>query len=152
MNFHNFQVEFWPDNPAGTQLTISDQTSVQISHLESIWNFPTKTTSTPPIWCQFQHFPAIAYGSPQAHTHTHSMPKQKSIIRPQLHVFTISHQENILSHTQPTTNFSFPPILLALSPPILHLTHGLYQAAFAAPQVTLHFYYRLDPTSGSSPV
>ena len=34
-----------------------------------------------------------------------------------------------LPHTHPTTHINLPPSLLPLAPPLLHLTHGLYQAA-----------------------
>ena len=34
-----------------------------------------------------------------------------------------------LLHTHPTTHINHPPSLLPLSPPLLHFTHGIYQAA-----------------------
>ena len=147
--FHNFQAKVGPDAPVGIQPTTSNQTSVQISHLGSSWNFLTKMTSTSPSWGPFQNSQAITHGLPRAHTH--SQPEQNSITHPQLDAFTISHQENILPHTRTTTHLTFPPRLLTLAPLIIRLTHAIYQAAFAAPRVILYSYSRLDPTSGSSP-
>ena len=65
--------------------------------------------------------------------------------------FTKSHQKNSLPHTQPTTHHILSPSLLALDAPLLHITHGLYQAALAATRVTLYLYSILDTTSRSSP-
>ena len=149
MPFHNFQAKFYLGAPAGIQLTISDQTSVDISHLGSNWNFPTKTTSASPSSGPLQNFPEITHGLSRAHTHI--QPELNSITCPQLHTFTISQQDNILPLTQPSTHLTFPPRLLVLAPPRIHLTHGLYQAAIAAPRVTLYSYSRLDLTSGLSP-
>ena len=105
--------------------------------------------STSPSSGPFQNFQAITPQFPRAKNH--SQPKLISITRPELNAFAFSHKENIHPHTQPTTHLTFQPKLLPLTPPRLCLTHGLYQAIFAASWDTLYSYSRLDPTSGSSP-
>ena len=149
MHFHTLQAKVCPDAPAVIQPKISDQISVHISKLGSSSNFPTKMPSTSPSSGPFQNFQAITPQLPQAQTH--SQPKHNFITRPKLNAFMFSHQENIHPRTQPTTHLTFPPRLLPLTPYRLRLTHGLYQAVFAAPWVTMYLYSRLDPTSGSSP-
>ena len=123
---------FGPNFLVGSQLKLSNQNSFNVTKLRSIQKFPSNHPSVAPILDPF---------TTQSQFH-HT---------PHAQCFAFSHQENIHPHTQPTTHLTFPPKLLPLTPPRLRLTHGLYQAVFAASWVTLYSYYRLDPTSGSSP-
>ena len=148
MPFHNFQPKFlsghpsWgpakkirpnlhPNFPHGIYLEISNQKNFRIAQLESIPKFPSNHP-----WVAPSSYPVPA--------------RAKFYHAPPASHFTYSYQENILQHNQSTTHLNFSSIHILLAPSRLRLTHGLYQAAFAAPRVTLYLYSRLDPTFGSS--
>ena len=84
--------------------------------------------------------------------HTSSYrPSKNPSSYPSAKLFQNSTPTNPLPHTQPTIHSNLPPLLLPLTPPLLHITHGLYQATSVATRVTLYFPSSLDPTSGSIP-
>ena len=92
-------------------LEISNQTPYHIAQLRSISNISPITSMARPAHIPSYHlskFPSCA-------------PSQTPISK--------SFPSIPLPHTHPSTHLSYPPSLLPLAPPQLHLTHGLYQAA-----------------------
>ena len=145
----NFQPKTLPDPPSGFQSKTSNQPTFQISHPGYIYNFQPNALPRQPA--------RVHSKSPQE-TYIHrpdltpiSCPRKIPSKYPSYAHFTKSHLANHLPHSQPNTHTIFLPTLLPLPPSLIHLTHGLYQAALAATQVTLYLPSRLDPNSGSSP-
>ena len=81
------------------------------------------------------------------YTHPNRIPSEK----PKKIQFKKPYPLKPLPNNRPTTHQVHLPSLLALAPPLLHLTHGIYQATLMPTRVTLYSYSRVDPTSRSSP-
>ena len=104
-----FQPQAHLDHRARVRLEISNQKTHYIAQLWSSSEFSQETYMARPEHIPIYHSSKLPSCSP---SHT---PFSKSIP---------THR---LLHTHLTTHINLPPSLLPLSPPLLHITHGLYQ-------------------------
>ena len=100
-----------PDRRAGVRLEISNQKPHDITQLGSISKISQETSISRP-----EHIPSYRPSKLPSCSPSHT-PFQNSI---STHPFP---------YNQPTTHINLPSSLLPIAPPLLHLTHGLYQAA-----------------------
>ena len=133
----SFPFHFWPparlDRRSGVRLEISNQKPYHIVQLGSNSGISQGTSMA-----RSEHIPSyrpIKFLS-CALRHT---PVSNSIP---------SHH---LPHTHPITHTNHPPSLLPLAPPLLHITHGMYQAALGGHTGYTALVFKAVPTSGSLP-
>ena len=93
------------------RLEISNQKPNHIAQLRSISTISKITSMARP-----EHIPI-------------NHPRKFPSCAPSHIPFSNSLPAHPLPHTHPSTNINHPPSFLQLAPPLLHLTHGLYQAA-----------------------
>ena len=128
--FHSiFQPPARLDCQVGVRLKISNQEPNHIAQLGSNSKHSQETSMARPehihSYCSSK-FPSCA----PSHT-----PVSNSIP---------SHP---LPHTHPTTHINHPPSLLPFAPPLLHLTHGLYQADLGGHTCHTALVFKAEPHS-----
>ena len=110
--FHSiYQTPARLDRRNGFRLELPNQKPHYIARLGSISEFPQETFMARP-----EHIPS------------YRPRKLPSCLLIHTH-FSNYIPTHPLPHTHPTTHLNLPPSLFPLAPPLLHLTHGLYQAA-----------------------
>ena len=112
VHFHSiFQPPSRLDRRVGARLEISNQEPNHIAKLGSNSKISQKTSMAHP-----EHIPRYRSSKFLSCAPSHT-PVSNS---------TPSHP---LPHNHPTTHINHPPSILPLAPALLHITHGLYQAA-----------------------
>ena len=95
----------------GVRLEIYNQQSHYISHLGSISESSQETSMA-----RSEHIPSYC-------------PRKFPLCSPSHTPFSNSIPTHPLPHTHPTSHINIPPSLLPVAQPLLHITHGLYQAS-----------------------
>ena len=106
MPFHNFQPKFLPDTSAGVQPKISNQTYIHISHLGSIWDFPTENNFYTAQLGSIPKFPSNhPWVAPSSYTFTEREKFHHAPPAPRFYHFTPIEDPS----TQPTSSpYYFP--------------------------------------------
>ena len=115
---------------------ISNQKSFQNTHLGSIRNLWPKIVPNHPSGV-YSKLPRKT-PSEALRSHSFTFPRNIPSKYPRHSNFRKPYQRNPLPQTQSTTHTLHQPSLLPLAPPLLHLTHGIYQTKLVATPVTLY--------------
>ena len=117
--------------PKFLSIPVVNHRLVQIAEPGSVWKFTTKNPTISPNQDPSRKF---TRKPPCPIRSTYPVTNQENLhhVHPVTLLFQNSTPTPPLPHTHPTTHINLQPPLLPLSPPLIHLIHGLYQAALGS--------------------